>query len=237
MANKARYALNAKHFWLLPLLLILAQPTAAFQEPAPVKKAVEDFLRIQTQGLPGQASFNVGGIDPHNNLVPCASFEVSLPPGARAWGRTSVLVRCQADGGWKLYVPVQVRVMGNYLVTARPLSQGQIVAETDLTINSGDLAELPNGILTGTDQAIGKSLVQSLPAGRPLRGDMLRQIPAVQQGQGVKVMSQGPGFQVTAGDGRALNNAIDGQAVQVRMANGHIVSGIARPGGVVEVTY
>lgn len=227
----------AKLSWLLPVLLILAQPAAAYQEPAPVKKAVEDFLRIQTQGLPGQVSFNIGSIDPHNKLAPCSSFEVSLPSGARAWGRTSVLVRCQAEGGWKIFVPVQIHVIGSYLVTARSLSQGQIVVDADLTSSSGDLTELPSGILTETSQAIGKSLVQSLPVGRPLRSDLLRQALAVQQGQGVKVMSKGPGFQVTAGDGRALNNAIDGQSVQVRMANGHIVSGIARPGGVVEVTY
>jgi len=222
---------------LLLLLLLFCQPAAAHQDPLAVKNAVDDFLRIQTQGFPGQAEFTVGSIDPRNNLVACASFEVALPPGARAWGRTSVSVRCQAEKGWKIFVPVQIRIMGNYLVAARPLSQGQIVLEADLTKNSGDLASLPEGILTEVDQAIGKSITQSVAAGRPLRGDMLRQAMAVQQGQSVKVLSKGPGFQVTAGDGRALNNAIDGQVVQARMANGHIVSGIARPGGVVEVTY
>ncbi len=228
-----------KYFQFLPLLLmlLLAQPAAAHQDPVAVKNAIEDFLRIQTQGLPGQANFSVGNIDPRNNLVPCTSFEVALPPGARAWGRTSVSVRCQMEKGWRIFVPVQIRILGNYLVTARPLSLGQIVTEADLTKNSGDLASLPDGILTEADQAIGRSVTQSVSAGRPLRGDMLRQAMAVLQGQSVKVLSKGPGFQVTAGDGRALNNAIDGQVVQARMANGHIVSGIARAGGVVEVNY
>ena len=76
-----------------------------------------------------------------------------------------------------------------------------------------------------------------MPAGRPLRGDMLRQAAAVQQGQNVSVISKGPGFQVTGSNGRALNTAGDGQIAQVRMANGHVVSGIARVGGVVEVSY
>lgn len=225
-----------KLFLLLPLLL-LTQPVAARQDPLAVKNAVEDFLRIQTQGLPGQADFTVGGIEPRNNLMPCASFEVALPPGARAWGRTNVSVSCQAEKGWKIFVPVRIRILGSYLITARPLSQGQIVVDADLTKNSGDLASLPDGILTEADQALGRSVTQSVAAGRPLRGDMLRQTMAVLQGQSVKVLSKGPGFQVTAGEGRALNNAIDGQVVQARMANGHIVSGIARSGGVVEVSY
>ncbi len=223
---------------LLPLLLLaLSIPAAARQEPGLVKKAVEDFLHIQVKGLPGQVSFTVGHVDPQNNLIPCPALEVSLPPGARAWGNTTVKVLCQIDGGWSIFVPVRIRVIGDYLVTARPLTQGQIVAEADLTKNHGDLANLPSGILTEASQAIGKVVALSVASGQPLRSELLRQAMVVQQGQGVKVLSKGPGFQVTGGEGRALNNAIDGQVVQVRMANGHVVSGIARAGGVVEVTY
>jgi len=202
-----------------------------------VKKAIEDFLNIQIKGLPWQVSFTIGNIDPHNNLLPCPSLAVSLPPGARVWGNTSVKVSCQVEGGWSIFVPAQIRVIGDYLVTARSLTQGQTIVEADLTKNRGDLASLPGGILTEISQAIGKIAALSITSGRPLRSDMLRQAMVVQQGQGVKILSKGPGFQVTGGEGRALNNAVDGQVVQVRMANGHIVSGIARAGGVVEVTY
>lgn len=223
---------------LLPILLLtLSIPVAARQEPGLVKKAVEEFLHIQVKGLPGQASFTVGLIDPQNNLVPCPALEVSLPPGARAWGNTTVKVHCQIDGGWSIFVPVRIRLIGDYLVSARPLTQGQIIAEADLTKHHGDLASLPGGILAEASQALGKVVALSVTSGQPLRSDMLRQALVVQQGQGVKVLSKGPGFQVTGGEGRALNNAIDGQVVQVRMANGHVVSGIARPGGVVEVMY
>lgn len=225
------------HFILSLLLVALSLPLAARQDPGPVKKAIEDFLHIQVKGLPGQANFRVGHIDPQNNLAPCSAFEISLPPGARAWGNTNVNVKCQSEGTWSIFVPVQIRVMGDYLVSARPLAQGQVISEADITKNHGDLAGLPSGILTDPSQAIGKISSLSITSGRPLRNDMLRQAMVVQQGQGVKVISKGPGFQVTGGEGRALNNAIDGQVVQVRMANGHVVSGIARAGGVVEVTY
>ncbi|MFA6311237.1 MAG: flagellar basal body P-ring formation chaperone FlgA [Sterolibacterium sp.] len=219
------------------LLLSMAFSVAARQETAPIRKAVEDFLQIQTRGLPGQVSFVVGHIEPQNNLAPCPALEVSMPPGARAWGNTNVNVRCQMENGWSIFVSVRIRVVGDYLVTARPLSQGQILIETDLAKSRGDLAGLPAGIVTEIAQAVGKSMAISVSSGQPLRNDLLKQALVVQQGQNVKVLSKGPGFQVTSGDGRALNNAIDGQVVQVRIGNGHIVSGIARPGGVVEVSY
>jgi len=218
-------------------LLFLAGPLLARQAPEPVKQAIEDFLRVQTKGLPGQVSFSVGQVDPQNGLAPCPAFEVSLPAGARAWGNTNVKVHCQGENSWDIFVPVKVRIIGDYLVTARSLSRGQVIVEADLAKNRGDLANLPSGILTEPSQALGKSLAQSVASGQPLRGDILRQPMVVQQGQGVKVLSKGPGFQVTGGEGRALNNAMEGQVVQVRMASGHVVSGIARPGGVVEVTY
>ncbi|HEX8988938.1 MAG TPA: flagellar basal body P-ring formation chaperone FlgA [Rhodocyclaceae bacterium] len=222
--------------FLFLLVSLAAAPGFARQEPYPVRKAVEDYLRVQTQGLPGQVSFTIGAIDPNNNLAPCAAIEASQPPGARAWGHTNVTVRCAQEGGWSLFVPVVIHVFADYLVTARPLAQGQAITATDLARQRGDLAELPVGILTEAAQAIGRTAAISIAAGRPLRADMLRQAVAIQQGQNVKIVSRGPGFQVT-NEGRALNNASDGQIVQVRLANGQIVSGVARMGGTVEINY
>lgn len=217
-------------------LLFLAPGALARQEPAEVKRVIEDFLRVQTRGLPGQASFSVGGIDPNNQLAPCPALEAYLPAGARPWGRTNVGVRCQLEGGWSIFVPVQIKVVGEFFVTARPLARGQVVGSADLARRSGDLAELPAGIVTEEAQAVGKALNVSVQSGQILRSDLLRAPPVVLQGQSVKVVSKGKGFQV-ATEGKALNNAAEGQVVQVRTANGQVVSGIARPGATVDVTY
>ncbi len=201
-----------------------------------MRQAIEEFLRIQTQGLPGEVTYTVGAIAGNNNLTPCAAFEVTLPQGARLWGRGNVVVRCQSEPGWSLFVPVQVRVSGDYFVAARTMAQGQLIADGDLARRHGDLTELPAGVIVDPAQAIGRTAAMSIMAGRPLRGDMLRQVLAVQQGQSVKVVSHGPGFQV-ANEGRALNSAAPGQVVQVRLATGQVVSGIAQAGGIVEVSY
>lgn len=218
-------------------LMLLASPhLQAHQDPAPVKKAIEDFLRVQTRGLPGQVSFTFRGLDPDNRLAPCAApFEVAQPPGARTWGRTHVSVRCPVEGGWSAFVPVHVRVVADYLVTARPLAQGQTLTEADLARQNGDLSDLPAGILTEAQQAIGRTAAMSIAAGRPLRADLLRAPLVIRQNQTVKVVSRGEGFQV-ANEGRALADGAEGQVVQARLSNGQVISGIARVGGVVEVS-
>ncbi len=206
------------------------------QDPARINHAIENFLRAQTAGLPGKASYNIGSIDPRVALPSCAALEIYLPPGARLWGTTALGVRCSAPAPWSIHVSVQVKVAGDYVVTARPLSQGQAVALADLATQNGDLTQLPAGIVTDPQLAVGKTLTASLTAGHPLRTDLLRSPVVVQQGQTVKLRSSGHGFQISA-DAKSLNNASDGQIAQVRTANGQTVSGIARTGGIVEIKF
>lgn len=213
---------------------MLAQGTR--QDPAPLRQATEQFLRMQTAGLPGQVSVVIGQIDPRMNLAACAALEPFLPNGSRAWGKTTVGVRCNAPTPWTIYVSATVRVLANYIVTAAPLAQGQTIGQNDIATMHGDIATLPPGIITDASQALGRAVLSSLSAGSPLRQDSLRSQQAVQQGQTVRLVSIGAGFRVST-EGKALNNAAEGQLVQARTPAGQVVSGIAKLGGILEVSY
>jgi flagella basal body P-ring formation protein FlgA len=135
-----------------------------------------------------------------------------------------------------VYIQATVAVLGNYIAASTPLSQGQPILETQLVTMQGDLATLPASIATDKAQVIGRTSNVSISAGTPLRLDTLRSKPVVQMGQMVKLVSSGAGFRVSA-EGKAVGNAADGQVVQVRTPGGQNVSGIARAGGLVEVTF
>jgi flagella basal body P-ring formation protein FlgA len=214
----------------------LAQEAAARQDHKVLRQTVEQFLHTQSAGLPGKTTISVGPVDPRLNLPACAAPQVYLPQGSRAWGKTIVGVRCTEPSPWNIYVSATVRVPGDYIAAAAPLAQGQSIGPNDLTKIKGDLTTLPPGIITDASQAVGRTLAISLPAGTPLRQDALRNQQAIQHGQTVRVVSSGPGFSVSS-EARALNNANDGQVTQARTANGQIVSGVARMGGIVEVSY
>jgi len=106
----------------------------------------------------------------------------------------------------------------------------------DMLLAEGELTQLPAGVFTDSAQAIGRTVSMSMIAGSVLRQEMLKQAPAVLQGQVVMLTSIGKGFSVAA-EGKALNNANDGQVVQVKVESGSVVSGIARAGGKVEVAF
>ncbi len=226
------------HFgrWPGRFAMLLAVMSNSVLGQASLPAALDEFLRIQTQGLPGKVSYGVGQLDQHAQNTPCSAFEPFLPPGGRLWGKAMVGVRCLAPKVWTVYVPVQVRITGNYLVTARQLIPGQVVASADLRTQSGDLGALPANVVTDPAQAIGKTVRNGIAVGQPLRSDLLTAPWLVQQGQSVKLLSTGAGFTVT-NEGKALNNATEGQIAQVRTASGQVVSGVARSPGVVEVSY
>lgn len=231
-----------RHSKALALLLslttsvTLAQEAATRQDHRVVRLTVEQFLQTQSAGLPGKATISVGNIDARLNLPACAAPEAYLPQGSRAWGKTMVGVRCSAPAQWNIYVSATVRVEGDYIATAASLAQGQSIGPNDLRTIRGDLTTLPAGIVTDASQAVGRTLTVSLPAGAPLRQDAMRNQQAIQQGQQVRVVASGRGFSVSS-EARALNNASAGQVTQARTSDGQVVSGVARMGGIVEVTY
>lgn len=218
---------------IISALLSIASPARA-ADVGPIERAIEDFLKIQAKSLPGQVSHRIGAINAGALADGCRGIDVKMDPAAPAWGRTHVNVRCSNGAAWSFYVPVQINVAVDYLVSARPLRPGQLIVDADISRRRGDLASLPAGVLTDPAQALGQASGISLPADRPLRADMLRQPQVIKQGQRVKVVSRGAGFQV-ASEGRAVNNAGTGQVVQVRMASGQVISGIAQHDGTVDV--
>jgi flagella basal body P-ring formation protein FlgA len=230
-------------YMLILLVLCLVQPAlsmaASRNEPqnlALVSASITSFLQKQSIGFPGKVTVTAGAIDPNLKLAACPELQVFLPSGSRAWGKTSVGVRCLRPSPWTIYAQARVSVAAQYLVAALPLAQGHVVSNEDFIFESGDLTQLPAGVFTDPAQAIGRTVSISMMAGTVLRQEMLKLQPAALQGQTVMVTTTGQGFTVSV-EGQAMANANDGQVLKVKLASGQIVTGIARNGGQVEIGY
>jgi len=223
-------------------LSCIAMQFAHADDPPPrqdldvLRATAEQFLKTQATGLPGEVNVTIGAIDSRLKLPACATPEAFLPPSGKAWGRTTVGLRCSVPSKWTIYVSATVKVFGEYVAAAAPLAQGQTITQADLGKVKGDLSSLPAGVVTDPNEAIGRTVALTIPLGAPLRQDALRNQRAITQGQGVRVVVNGPGFSVSS-EAKALNNANEGQMTQVRTPNGQVISGIAKLGGVVELAY
>ena len=225
-----------KLFATLALLFICSTAHAAppREEPAQIARTAEQFLEQEIIGLPGRVTIEIGKVDERVALPACTQSYAFFPAGSRAWGKTSVGVRCATPTAWTIYVSANIKVSAEYLIAARPLALGQEITAGDFSTRQGELTQLPAGVLTDASQAIGRRLANSVQAGQPLRRDAVRPPPAVQQGQAVALILQGNGFKISS-EGHALGKAPEGELVQVKTAGGSVVSGIVRPGPIVEI--
>jgi flagella basal body P-ring formation protein FlgA len=191
---------------------------------------------LEQQALPGGGELEVvvGDIDPRLSLAPCARSEPFIPPGAKLWGRATLGVRCVEGAAWTVYVPVQIKLYAPVQVAARPIPRGSIVAAGDTRLERLDLTQFPGGVFGADDAVEGKMTVRALAAGEPIKRDLVRAPRVVEPGDAVRVVYDGTTFAVTV-DGKALSAAGDGESARVSVANGRVLTGVARPGKVVQV--
>lgn len=221
-------------FGLLISASSIAQSIDTNIQSSAISKEVESFLRAQTNQLPADTEITVKPIDGRLKLQSCEELKAFLPPGTKAWGKITVGVRCAAPKSWTVYVAAQVRVFGDYYVTKNPVSVGQKINEQDIITIRGEVSSLAPGTALSIDKVIGKTMQSAYPAGTSFRNDMFKSIPVIQQGQSIKIISEGPGFRVS-NDAVAINNANEGQVTRAKTASGVIVSGVARAGGFIEI--
>lgn len=223
-------------FYLLTCTQCIGQPLPRFQDTNVIRKVAEEFLLKQTTGSAGQSHITIGKIDDRLKLPACTNLSPFLMPGSKPWGKITMGIRCSNPAPWMIYVSAQISVMADYYVTAIPLSLGQRLSAADIRKVSGEISSLPIGAITDPTQAVGKSLNISLISGSVLRVDLLKTTPAIQQGQNIRVISSGPGFEVST-EAMALNNANDGQIAKAKTISGQLISGIARVGGIIDISF
>ena len=199
-----------------------------------IVQQVQRHLQEQTASMPGEVRITVNAPDERTRLAGCDELQVSLAPGARAWGQVPVGVRCVRPQGWQIYVQATVRVSAPVVVAARPLLAGSVVDTADLTTRIEELTALPASVLQDPSQAVGRVAASTVAAGSVLRAENLKQVLAVANGQTVRVVYESATLSVSY-EGRALGNAAVGQGVDVRVASGKTVRGIVRSNGVVVV--
>ena len=224
---------------LLFLLLIVPQigmTTPQLQDLDTLRQGASQFVKKQMTGQPGQVSVATTPLDPRLNLAACFEIDYFVPAGSRLWGNTNIGARCSAPTLWTVYIPATVSIVTDIVFSARPLSPGQTLTAADIQIKSDDITQYAAGVISDPAQAIGKNPALGIAAGYPLRLDMLRAPYVILQGQSVRIIAGGKGFQVNS-EGKALNNATAGGVVSVRTQSGRVIKAIAKESGVAEVQF
>jgi flagella basal body P-ring formation protein FlgA len=168
---------------------------------------------------------SVGALDSRLKLAACGNVEMYVPQGSRLWGRGHVGLRC-VDGmvRWNVSVPVTVKAFGNAWVVRGQVMAGSLLTQSDVLQAEVDWADDTNPVLADTASWLGQTATRTLGTGQVLRFGLVRPTQVFQAGTQVRVVTEGPGFQVS-GDAQALSAGVVGQMARVRMDNGRVASG------------
>ena len=195
--------------------------------------AVEQARGNQTAPLRMEVS--LGALDNRLRLAPCAQVEPYIPVGARLWGRSRLGLRC-VDGKarWNVFLPVTVKAFGPAWVLRDNVMPGAVLTLEDAVEAEADWAAEPSPVVADPAQWVGQVASRSLGAGQPLRQSMIKPAQAFAAGTAVKVVAQGPGFEITSG-AQAITPGFVGQTVRIRMENGRITTGVVRDANTVQL--
>jgi flagella basal body P-ring formation protein FlgA len=191
----------------------------------------QDWLRDATTAAQAtgdsalRMEVKVGSLDSRLRLAPCGNVEPYLPTGSRLWGRTRIGLRC-IDGvsRWNVSLPVTVNAFGNAWVIKVPVQSGAAISEADVVEAEVNWAEESNAVIRDRALWVGQIATRQLLTGQTLRQGMVKPAQVFQAGAQVRVVAQGPGFQVSS-DAQALSAGVVGQVARVRMENGRVSSG------------
>jgi flagella basal body P-ring formation protein FlgA len=127
------------------------------------------------------------------------TYRVTAPRNRRLMGRCPLNVHFSVNGRAekKLWVTVELEVLGSVVVTRKPLGRYRPITAEDIEVQTMDLANLPANVLSDPEAAIGKRTKRAIGARMPLRADNIELPPLVKRGDFVTIIAESENLKIT----------------------------------------
>jgi flagella basal body P-ring formation protein FlgA len=221
------------------IMVALMMPVVSFGTTvtvAQIRSAISGYLIDQVSA--GNSELEIGriGIDNRLNMPECTlPLVVDTAPGQPLRGNTTLGVRCQDAQPWTVYVPVEIRLLREVLVSSRPLGRNTTISAADLILEKRDISKIRTTPITDMTEAIGLVTRFHIAQGMVLSENLLELPKLVARGQQVTILAQGPGLTISA-TGVALVDGVMGELVSARnILSNKTISGVVTGSGVIEV--
>lgn len=179
----------------------------------------------------------VDGLDKRLRLQQCdQSLHTFSNSSANSVGSRTIGVKCQGETEWTVYVPVQVKVMKQVVVAARPLAANRNLTQQDIRLQAMDIADLRQGYIDSPQQVVGQQLKYPLAVGRVIPARSLKLEKVVRRGEQIILVAVAGSMEVRM-NGTALDDASIGDKVKVKNSSSQrVVEGVVDGPGIVKVT-
>lgn len=217
---------------------------AADQTPVQSHDSIRDAAKahvlhqLEHGNADAKARVEVGKLDYRLKLGACSQpIEAYDSPNGLRGGRGVVGVRCDGNNPWKIYVPIQVSLIEQVVVSARPLAKGHLLSNADLRLAEMDVSRLRKAYYSRPQDIVGQHLKRQVAAGATLHAGLVERGKLVTRGGQVEILAGGDGLQVRM-RGKALADGSLGDRIRVKnLRSGRVLTATVTGGGIVQVTY
>jgi len=157
-------------------------------------------------------------LTPANKLAGlCSSPDLRLSGRpTRLTGNRSIIARCDKK---QQFIQVRVSATGTYWVATKTLSPGETINRADIQPVTGELDNLPAGLILDAKKIAGTTPTRIIQPGLPLTERQLRRHWAVLANRDVDITAPGDGFMIHA-KGKALENAALNDTLRIQTRTG-----------------
>lgn len=229
---RAFYRNFAKSIGFCSIFFSLLCSAATEQQLDMIKNAAQDHVLSTYQiAANDQLSATAAEVDSRIRATDCPDpLTTSSPSNGRSSTNVTVLVQCEADN-WRIYVPVRVSLLRPLVTALRPLSRGELVSNSDISISLIEQRAYRRFGFNQTNQVVGAKLKRNVR-----QGDVIEQgdICVVCRNETVVIKAVKGGLIITT-KGTALSDGSSGEQVRVKnKKSSRIIDGIVT--GIAEVT-
>lgn len=192
----------------------LATETTAEQIYSAAGKFLDAFAEEQA-GEGFSVMHDSGKLDARLSLATCDKpLDVSFSGDPWKTTQPSLLVSCEGERPWRMFLPVSVTITGDAMVAARTLARGERLTESALRTDSVVVNSTRRGAITSEDQLIGMQMRRGVNAGTVFTPDLLLTPAAIERGDHVIISARSGNFSVNS-RGKALASGGIGEQVLV----------------------
>lgn len=197
-----------------------AEDSGTFEDIQELRAQVGSALEFEFGNINPDADINisVSQLDSRLKLAKCTlPKDFKINGTQRRTRNVSVRVSCNGDSPWSIFVPAQIEVFQDVVVTTRDILKGEQITDADVMLAKRDTSNLGFGYVGELTQLIGKEVTRNVPTGYALRLAHVSEPNAVNRGDKITIEA-GSGGLIVASTGIAMSDGKVGEQITVKNA-------------------
>ncbi len=186
--------------------------------PAEIEFQLREYIEEQMTWTPENAMIHISGAS-KKLLLPAGEVTLNFTPPSRYEfvGRGTFAAEAFVDGklAASFHPRVNIEIFEEVVVARNPIRKGEVISDRDMDYRRTNLASVRGATYTDASDVVGLIASRGIRPGQILTDGLVEPIPLVRRRDPVKIVVEGPSFEVTL-SGIALEEGALGDLIRVR---------------------